>query len=101
MASSATASTSTTGVLLEAERTTQSVQAYYGETLKTSADLKTSACCVATPPPQRIRDILAHVPAEVSERFYGCGSPLPLGITDLTVVDLGRCVTLRQPLASH
>ena len=33
--------------------------------------------------------ILAKVPAEVLDKFYGCGAPLPAGIDGLTVLDLG------------
>jgi arsenite methyltransferase len=68
---------------------TDSVQQYYGEVLKTSADLKTSACCTATPPAPEIRSILSRVPDEVVSKYYGCGSPLPLGINGLRVLDLG------------
>lgn len=68
---------------------TDSVQQYYGEVLKTSADLKTSACCTATPPVPEIRSILSRVPDEVVSKYYGCGSPLPLGIDGLRVLDLG------------
>ena len=33
--------------------------------------------------------IFAKVPAEVLDKFYGCGAPLPTGIEGLTVLDLG------------
>jgi len=65
------------------------VQQYYGKTLTSSRDLKTSACCSAVPPSARVRSILSALPDEVLARFYGCGSPLPLGIEGLTVLDLG------------
>lgn len=80
---------STSGVVLEADTTTRNVQEYYGKTLQSSKDLKTSACCSAVPPSARVRGILAAVPDEVMARFYGCGSPLPLGIDGLNVLDLG------------
>ncbi len=32
---------------------------------------------------------LKNVPVEESEKFYGCGAPLPLGIEGLKVLDLG------------
>ena len=32
---------------------------------------------------------MAKIPAEVMEKFYGCGAPLPQGIAGLTVLDLG------------
>ena len=83
------AAAASTGLTLDVLATTQSVQEYYGKTLSSSGDLKTSACCSAVSPSPRVRAILADVPAEVLERFYGCGSPLPLGITRLQVLDLG------------
>ena len=66
-----------------------SVQQYYGETLKTSDDLKTSACCTPYDLPKKIRDILSNVPDEVKAKYYGCGSPTPQGIDGLRVLDLG------------
>jgi len=65
------------------------VQKYYGETLQSSADLKTDACCTAVAPPKTIKEALKKVPAEVMDKYYGCGSPLPFGIEGLTVLDLG------------
>ena len=32
---------------------------------------------------------MKKVPAEVMDKFYGCGAPLPLGIDGLNVLDLG------------
>ena len=32
---------------------------------------------------------LAKVPPEILEKYYGCGSVLPLGLDGLTVLDLG------------
>ena len=66
-----------------------SVVKYYGETLTTSDDLKTSACCTPNALPSRVRDILSKVPDEVKAKYYGCGSPTPLGIDGLRVLDLG------------
>jgi SAM-dependent methyltransferase len=65
------------------------VRDYYGETLASSADLKTTACCSIDSPPAYLRDIFARLHPEVSERFYGCGSPLPPGLDGRTVLDLG------------
>jgi len=67
----------------------KSVQNYYGEELKDQNDLKTSACKTCIPPPKEIRQYLKEVPKEVLVKFYGCGTPLPLGITGLRVLDLG------------
>jgi arsenite methyltransferase len=67
-----------------------SVQKYYGETLATSSDLKTSACCTpANQIPKAVRDALREVPDEVKAKYYGCGSPTPVGIEGLRVLDLG------------
>jgi len=70
-------------------------QNYYGEVLSQSADLKTSACCVASAPPAWLKAALARLPDEILSRFYGCGSPLPQALEGLTVLDLG-CGTGRD-----
>ena len=57
------------------------VQEYYGKVLSTSKDLKTSACTAAGRPHQLVVDSLRRIPAEVLDKFYGCGAPLPLGVT--------------------
>ena len=79
------------GVRLGAD-TADVVQRYYGETLTNTADLKTTACCAAGAPPPHIRDILRRIPSPVTDKFYGCGVPLPLGMEGLRVLDLGWCV---------
>ncbi|DBB01356.1 TPA: hypothetical protein ACH3X1_013679 [Trebouxia sp. C0004] len=68
--------------------THESVQEYYGTILTNSKGLKTSACS-GSKPPAPILACLKLVPQEVSERFFGCGAPLPLGIDGLRVLDLG------------
>ncbi len=73
----------------------KNVQEYYGETLKGSADLKTSACCPIDSIPQHLRPVLKKVHAEVQEKFYGCGSPIPQALKGMTVLDLG-CGTGRD-----
>ena len=72
----------------DASQIQSEVKEYYGETLATTSDLKTNACCTANAPPKAIRDILAKVPSEVIAKYYGCGSPLPQGIEGLHVLDL-------------
>jgi SAM-dependent methyltransferase len=57
--------------------------------LSTSKDLKTSACTAAGAPPPALRAVLRKVPQPVTEKFYGCGAPLPMGIEGLRVLDLG------------
>jgi hypothetical protein len=53
------------------------------QVLQKTADLKTSACSAATAPPAAVRAILKKVPEEVKAKYYGCGSPFPLGIDGL------------------
>jgi SAM-dependent methyltransferase len=65
------------------------VRRYYGEVLRTSADLKTSACCAGDAVPPHLRALVADVHPEVRERFYGCGLPLPPALEGCTVLDLG------------
>lgn len=71
------------------------VQRYYGETLQSSGDLKTNACCAAGAPPAHVAAALANVHDDVVSRFYGCGFPIPLALSGATVVDLG-CGTGRD-----
>jgi len=70
-------------------RTHQEVQTYYGETLESSADLKTSACCTSAAPPGYLREIIAAIHPEVNNRYYGCGLVLPEALAGLKVLDLG------------
>lgn len=65
------------------------VRTYYGETLQSSSDLRTSACCSSEAMPAQLRAILPLLHPEVVERFYGCGSPIPPALEGATVLDLG------------
>jgi arsenite methyltransferase len=65
------------------------VRRYYGEQLKSSADLQTNACCLGSAPAPWIQALLREVHPEVLERFYGCGSPIPPALEGCTVLDLG------------
>ncbi|MEO7073340.1 MAG: methyltransferase domain-containing protein [Rhodanobacter sp.] len=78
-----------TGADSSAQAQQAAVRGYYGETLQSSTDLRTTACCSIGAVPEQIRSILAKVHPEVSERFYGCGSPLPPALEGMTVLDLG------------
>lgn len=73
----------------DAEELAGSVRDYYGKTLQSSADLKTSACCSAGAMPAHLREVLAKLHPEVKDRFYGCGSPIPSALDGVTVLDLG------------
>lgn len=53
------------------------VQDYYGRTLQSSADLRTSACCDASAPPPALRPVLGRIHPEVLARYYGCGLVSP------------------------
>lgn len=66
-----------------------SVKDYYGKVLSSTKDLKTSACTAAGRPSPPLQAVLARVPRPVTDKFYGCGAPLPLGIDGLRVLDLG------------
>ena len=62
---------------------------YYGRHLKKKSDLSQKACCTDETE-RRHADILKLLPAEVRERHYGCGCPIPEDdLTGLTVLDLG------------
>jgi SAM-dependent methyltransferase len=65
------------------------VKEYYGEELKSTHDLKTSACCTADSLPAAHKAILSQIADEVLEKFYGCGSPIPDALEGKTVLDLG------------
>ena len=74
----------------------QEVQAYYGQKLSTSGDLKTDAtCCTTAAPPRYVAEVLPLIASEVVEQFYGCGSPIPPALEGCTVLDLG-CGTGRD-----
>lgn len=65
------------------------VKQYYGETLQSSGDLKTDACCTESAPPRHVIDALAAVHDDVSARYYGCGLAIPAVLEGLRVLDLG------------
>jgi len=75
--------------VLEEAKTYDVVKDYYGKVLETSKDLKTSACTAAGSPHPAIVKIMRQIPDEIVSKFYGCGAPLPLGISGLRVLDLG------------
>src|SRR5260370_42508348 len=75
--------------MIENQRSLEIVQRYYGQVLRSSSDLQTSACCLDAKLPIFVIDVLDELHPEVKERFYGCGSPIPLALEGLTVLDLG------------
>ena len=80
---------------IDKSNTLEQIRQYYGETLATNKDLKTGACCAADDLPEHIRAILPLIDSEITEKFYGCGSPIPLALEGQTVLDLG-CGTGRD-----
>ena len=77
------------------QQTIEDVRDYYGNVLETKDDLKTSACCPLEAPPKYVQALLKNIHDVVQEKFYGCGSPLPLAAEGMTVLDLG-CGTGRD-----
>jgi arsenite methyltransferase len=71
------------------------VKDYYGKVLASKNDLKTSACCEAGSFPQYLLKPLSLIHPEIQDKFYGCGSPLPLQLNNCKVLDLG-CGTGRD-----
>ncbi len=65
------------------------VKSYYGETLRTSADLKTEACCTPDDMPTYVKRVLANVHDEVLAKYYGCGLVTPLALAGARILDLG------------
>nr|XP_035967426.1 arsenite methyltransferase isoform X3 [Halichoerus grypus] len=78
------------------------VQTYYGQVLKKSADLQTSACVTAARlVPKHIREALTNVHEEVALRYYGCGLVIPECLENCWILDLGSgsgrdCYVLSQ-----
>lgn len=71
------------------------IRQYYGQTLASSADLRTDACCGPGTAPEPIAKWLADIHPEVRERYYGCGLVAPDLLDGLRVLDLG-CGTGRD-----
>ncbi|MEW6120968.1 MAG: methyltransferase domain-containing protein [Pseudomonadota bacterium] len=65
------------------------VKDYYGNQLKGTADLRTSACCDASQMPDWLKPLLARIHPEVTARYYGCGLVCPVLLEGLSVLDLG------------
>ena len=65
------------------------VKDYYGKILKSSSDLKTSACCDSSTVPDEFKEPLKKIHPEISSRYYGCGLVAPLLLEGLRVLDIG------------
>ena len=82
------------------------VQQYYGNVLKSSADLKTNACCTIDAVPSHVSDVIAQIHAEVRARYYGCGLILPEALEGAQILDLGcgagrDCYVLSRLVGTH
>ena len=73
----------------------EDVKAYYGDTLQSSEDLKSDACCEISAPSPAVQAALANIHPEVANRYYGCGLVAPEDIQGARVLDLG-CGTGRD-----
>ncbi len=69
--------------------THQSVQEYYGETLQSSADLQTNACCTPADMPDWLKPVLGKIHDEVASKYYGCGLIAPEALEGARILDLG------------
>lgn len=67
----------------------KSVQNYYGKVLGSSKDLLTNACTTSAKPNDLVVDIIKKIPQPIIDKYYGCGTPLPMGIEGSDVLDLG------------
>lgn len=65
------------------------VQEYYGKTLQSSSDLKTTACCDVSQIPEWLKPLLSNVHDDVVSRYYGCGLVAPALLEGCRVLDLG------------
>jgi radical SAM/Cys-rich protein len=77
------------GEVIEDFDAKENAQEYYGEVLSSSADLKTTACCTLDMIPKRVRETLPYIIDEIKDRYYGCGSPMPLVLENQIMLDLG------------
>lgn len=72
-----------------AHRVYKSVQSYYDKQLQRTSDLQSYVCCSSTTSLHPvIAQIMKKIPSQVKDKYYSCGTPVPLGIEGLSVVDL-------------
>lgn len=83
------------GVLIKDFDVKKNVKEYYGEKLQKTSDLKTNACCTVEAIPERIKSSLSLIYDEIKMKYYGCGSPIPIEVKGLKVLDVG-CGTGRD-----
>lgn len=66
----------------------EEVREYYGQTLRSSDDLQTNACCDQMPP-EWLKPVLSQLHDEVVSRYYGCGLVAPQQLKGMRILDLG------------
>ena len=69
--------------------TTKVVKDYYGKTLKSSSDLRTSACCDSDNVPEEFKGPLNNIHPAIISRYYGCGLVAPTLLEGLRILDIG------------
>lgn len=67
----------------------ENVQTYYGETLRSSSDLQTNACCTPEDMPGYLKSVLSQIHDDVLTRYYGCGLIAPQDLEGAHILDLG------------
>jgi SAM-dependent methyltransferase len=65
------------------------IKDYYGKTLRSPDDLKTSACCSPEEVPVWLRRLLGNVHDDVRAKYYGCGLVAPPLLEGARILDLG------------
>ncbi|PSC71360.1 arsenite methyltransferase isoform B [Micractinium conductrix] len=87
----------------------KSVEQYYSEVAHNTREVRIPECFAKAPKSPVVRQALARVPDQVMSKFLGCGSPIPLGIQGLRVLDLGSgsgrdsyvCAALLELASKH
>ncbi|XP_078485242.1 arsenite methyltransferase-like [Ciona intestinalis] len=73
--------------------TIASVKKYYGQTLRSTCDLKSSlssSVCESLRPPPHIKRAITMVHGDVASRYFGCGLAIPFDqLEGVKIVDLG------------